>query len=80
MIRILLMSLILCGCATSYERASSAPSQQPIIKVQCPPIKTYSPDFEKSLSAAVADLSANNPIITAMADYGALRSAIRACN
>ena len=49
------------------------------VTVSCPPLKTYALADERALGAAVAALPPGSPLIGAMADYGALRAADRAC-
>lgn len=56
------------GCATA-----------PAIHQQCLPMKTYTAAEEHALAGAVRALQADSPLVGAMADYGALRAANRAC-
>jgi hypothetical protein len=65
---ILIGAAMLAGCATT-----------PAVRSQCLPLKTYTPAQEKALADALAALPADSPLAGAMADYGALRAADRAC-
>ena len=68
--RALILCLLLAGCA-------SAPVIQPV--TICLPMRDYSTDDQKALGAAVAQLEATNPIVSALLDYEAMRAADRAC-
>lgn len=76
--RAVLLCLLLAGCA-SAPVISARPAPEVVVKTVCPPIRSYSPDQQKALGAAVAALPADSPLVGAMADYGAIRAAVRAC-
>lgn len=68
------------SCASIEPPATSGGSAaQVVVKIVCPPIPTYTPTQERALGAAVAALPATSPLVGAMADYGAVRAAVRAC-
>ena len=78
--RIALLCLLLAGCATTQAPPiiSPAPAAQVVVKTVCLPLKAYAPDQELALGRALAALTADNPLVQAMADYGAMRAADRA--
>lgn len=45
----------------------------------CPPIATYSADFQGELAAALVALPPGSPLETALSDYAVLRQQLRAC-
>lgn len=61
------LALLAWGCAT------------PAIRSQCLPMKDYSAAQQQALAAALAAVAPDSPLVGAMADYGALRAANRAC-
>lgn len=63
------------ACAHDNPR----PLPLPQTTVVCPPLKAYGLDQEKALAQALAAVPAGSPLVGAMADYGALRAAVRAC-
>lgn len=65
---LILAALLLSACSTV-----------PAVHTQCVPVKAYSADQEKALAAAVVALPPGSALIEAMADYGAMRAAARAC-
>lgn len=82
MSRLALIAFVICApllnagmCASD----SQPPMPQPVAKVTCLPMADYSPEFEASLGAALGLLDPSNPIVSAMTDYGQMRSADRAC-
>lgn len=79
--RAAVLCLPLAGCATAAPPViSAAPAAQVVVRAVCPPLRSYSPAQEKALGAAVAALPADSPLVAAIADYGSLRAAVRACN
>lgn len=70
---------ILTGCAATMPVIAESPASQVVVKTVCPPIPTYTRAQEQALGAAVAALPVTSPLVSAMADYGAVRAAIRAC-
>lgn len=61
--------IALCGaCATT-----------PAVRQQCLPMKTYTLAQEQALAGALRALPGDSPLVRAMADYGQLRAANRAC-
>jgi len=63
-----LMSCALSSCAHSLAVTSL-----------CIPMKDYSPQEQQKLADAVEALPASSPLVQAMADYGQMRAANRAC-
>jgi hypothetical protein len=61
---------LLCACQTTTA-----------VKTVCPPLKAYTAEFETALASQLdaIGLSDGDPLIIAMADYGAMRAADRAC-
>ena len=61
--------------------AACATQGPPTVAVQtvCVPLKAYTPAQEKSLATAVQSLPADSPLVGAMEDFGAMRSADRSC-
>lgn len=66
----------LASCATT---SPAKPLPAPVITTVCPPLKTYTAAEQHALADALEQLNPANPLIGAMADYGQLRSAVRAC-
>jgi len=64
--------VLLTGCAGTVYRTD--------LEVYCPPMKTYSDEYNAKLAGELDALpSANIAIDTAITDYVALRDRIRAC-
>ena len=64
------------GCAMT---GPAKPLPAAAVTVSCPPLKSYSAADQKALAAALTALAPDSPLVGAMADYGALRAAVRAC-
>ena len=63
---------LLTGCAETVYRTK--------LEVYCPPIQTYTPEFNNELADELDALEgADGNIQTAIADYAKLRDRIRAC-
>jgi len=76
------VAFVVVGCAqtmTSPPVISARAAPEVVVKVVCPPLKTYSAEQQKALGAAVAALPADSPLVSAIVDYAALRAAVRAC-
>ena len=71
-----ILAIALCGLLAACE--THAPSV-PTVTVTCLPMANYTADFETQLAAATAALGPTNPIVSVLADYGAMRAADRAC-
>jgi hypothetical protein len=76
-------ALILLGACTS---CASVPvptvptaAATPTVTVQCLPLKSYTLAEEQSVAAELQTLPQGDPIAGFIADYGAMRSADRAC-
>lgn len=67
-----LFAIFLTGCATT-------PPPTPPATTVCLPLKAYSATQELALSVEVAALAPSSALVQAMADYGAMRAADRAC-
>jgi hypothetical protein len=64
--------VLLTGCAGTVYRTD--------LEVYCPPMKTYSDEYNAKLAGELDALpSASTAIDTAITDYVALRDRIRAC-
>jgi hypothetical protein len=66
-----LVAAALAGCV-------STPKPQ-AVRTQCLPLKAYTPEFQAELAAALAPLPEGSALARAMADFGAMRAADRAC-
>lgn len=66
---------IACGIAL----ASCAATPIAVSKVECPPLKTYTPEDQVALGAELAKLPSDSAIAGAITDYQAMRDADRAC-
>lgn len=64
----LLVALMLTGCAAA-----------PPYVAACPPLVTYSPEFQHQAADQLAALSPGSPIAKMMSDYIGLRQAVREC-
>jgi hypothetical protein len=51
----------------------------PAVRQQCLPMKTYTAAQEAAMSRALLRLAPDDPLVGAIADYGQLRAANRAC-
>ncbi len=72
-ITVLTAALALAACATAPVVSA------PTVAVVCPPITTYTAAQETAMAQALSALPTGSPLATAMADYGKLRAAARAC-
>lgn len=60
----------------SWLSGCSTPAPPPVVKLTCLPLVTYTPEQE---AAMAAELVAAPSLAQAMADYGKMRDADRAC-
>ena len=71
-IAVLIAVVSLSGCAETVYRTK--------LEVYCPPIQTYTPEFNNQLADELdAVEGTDGHIQTAIADYAKLRDRIRAC-
>jgi hypothetical protein len=70
---LLIAAVSLSGCAETVYRTK--------LEVYCPPIQTYTPEFNNELADELDALEegTDGSIQTAIADYAKLRDRIRAC-
>lgn len=61
-------SALLAGCGTTV-----------VTKTVCPPIATYSADFQDKLAQQIDALPGNSELAVAIVDYHQLRNVIRSC-
>jgi hypothetical protein len=69
--------LALCAAGALLAACQSAVA----VKTVCVPLKAYTAEFETALASQLdaIGLEDGDPLIIAMADYGAMRAADRAC-
>ena len=77
----LLAALMLAGCASAAAPPPVAPPPAPavVIRLQCLPLANYTPEQQKKAAAELQSLPQGSELGAMMVDYGALRSADRAC-
>ena len=66
--------LILLTVLLSLTACESTSSESP-----CPPLKTYTPEFQNRLADELSALPPDSALGTAMVDYSVLRRLVRAC-
>lgn len=67
--------LLLAALGLALAACAHAPAVQTI----CLPLKPYTAAEQLALAGALASLPETSPLVGAMADYGAMRAADRAC-
>jgi hypothetical protein len=72
--------VLVAGCAQTMSTAPARPLPPPVITTACPPLKSYTPDEQLQMAAALQALPQDNPLVQAMEDYGQLRKTVRACH
>ena len=61
----LLATMCLAGCGTTIS--------------SCPPLRSYTPEFQERAAAELAGLPADSALAEMIADYGQLRDRLRLC-
>jgi len=74
----LLACLVAIASAVALIVLSGCGHARPVA-VLCPAVKPYTPAEQRALAEALRPLAESSPLVWAMADYGALRAAARAC-
>lgn len=65
---------MVAGCAIQ-----NTPKPVAVTTTICIPLVAYTPAQEAAMADALQVLDPTNPLVQAMADYGAMRAADRAC-
>jgi len=72
MLSLVLVTSLLTGCGSTVYKTQ--------LEVYCPPIRTYTPEFNERLALEIESLPSDNTALEeALSDYIALRDKIRAC-